>query len=120
MVSERRTSATGAFVMAGVAIGAETSSSWAIAMIVIFFNCHEEWLWWSSRSDTIRVFWWGGKEETGRCGGRIYWEGSWRIESTHQSNYEHTPLETSSSSVGSTHRCGGDGMAVRVPVEYLH
>ena len=38
IVSERRTSATGAFVMAGVAIGAETSSSWAIAMIVVMKN----------------------------------------------------------------------------------
>ena len=37
---------TGAFVMVGVVIGAETSSSWVVVIIVNFFNCHEEWLWW--------------------------------------------------------------------------
>ena len=71
MVSERRTPARGAFVMTGVAIGAETSSSWAIAMIIIFFNYHGEWLWWLL-GNTIRVFWRGCKEETGRRDGRIY------------------------------------------------
>lgn len=44
-VKKKRTSATGAFVMARVATGAEINSSGVMVIIIFFFNCHEEWLW---------------------------------------------------------------------------